>query len=104
MLRQIQKIRADLSEQMLNSGYFITILHKIRENIQLPPLRRKASALYAYASWLPRSNDWKPSGMTLWSILGNIRAPTAIVLRIRDMAEEKPMGRPTKNQKYENTK
>jgi hypothetical protein len=57
MLRQIQKIRADLSEQMLNSGYFITILHKIRENIQLPPLRRKASALYAYASWLPRSND-----------------------------------------------
>jgi hypothetical protein len=28
MLGKIKKIRADLSENMLNSGYFITILHK----------------------------------------------------------------------------
>jgi hypothetical protein len=28
MLGKIEKIRADLSDNMLNSGYFITILHK----------------------------------------------------------------------------
>ena len=53
---------------------------------------------------LPGSIHWKPSGMILWSILGNIRSPTAIVFRIRNMAEKKPIGSPTKNQKYENTK
>jgi hypothetical protein len=33
-----------------------------------------------------------------------MRAPTAIVFKIRDMAEKKPIGSPSKNQKYENTK
>jgi hypothetical protein len=44
MLGKIKKIQADLSENRLNSGGFITILHKNSANFQLPPW--KASALY----------------------------------------------------------
>jgi hypothetical protein len=36
-LGKIKNIRADLSENMLKSVFFITILHKIRANFQLPP-------------------------------------------------------------------
>ena len=53
---------------------------------------------------LPLSIHWNPSGMILWSILGNITAHTANDFKIRNMAEKNPMGRPTKNQKYENNK
>jgi hypothetical protein len=47
MLGKIKKIQADLSENVLNSGYFIQSSIKIRANSQLPP-PPKASALYAY--------------------------------------------------------
>ena len=48
MLRKIKKIRADLSENRLNSGNFITTSIKIRANFQLPPW--KASARYSFAN------------------------------------------------------
>jgi hypothetical protein len=47
MLGKIKNIRADLTENMLNSGYFITILHKNLGKLSNVPW--KASALYAYA-------------------------------------------------------
>jgi hypothetical protein len=37
MLGQIKKIRADLSENMLKSGYFITILNKNSVKLSTPP-------------------------------------------------------------------
>ena len=49
MLGKIKKIRTDLSENRLNSGNFITILHKIRaETFNCPPPPRKVSAPYGY--------------------------------------------------------
>ena len=47
ILRKIKKIRADLSQNRLNSCNLITILQKIRANFQLSPW--KASVPYAYA-------------------------------------------------------
>ena len=48
MLGQIKKIRAHLPESMLNSVYFITILHtKFGQTFNCPH-PRKASAPYAY--------------------------------------------------------
>jgi hypothetical protein len=46
MLGKIKKIRADLSENTLKSGYFITILHKNSGKLSTAPW--KASAPYAY--------------------------------------------------------
>jgi hypothetical protein len=37
ILGKIRKIRADLSENMLNSGYLITILHKNSGNLSTAP-------------------------------------------------------------------
>ena len=37
MLGKIKKIRADFSENMLNSGYFITIVHKNSSNLLTAP-------------------------------------------------------------------
>jgi hypothetical protein len=37
MIGKIKKIRSDLSENMLNSGYFITILHKISGRLLTAP-------------------------------------------------------------------
>jgi hypothetical protein len=51
MLRKIKKIRADSSENRLNSGNFITILHKNSGKLSTAP-PRKASAPYAYDSKL----------------------------------------------------
>ena len=50
MLGKIRKIQADLSENMLNAGYFIAILHKNSGKLSTacPPPPRKASAPYAY--------------------------------------------------------
>jgi hypothetical protein len=38
MLGKIKKIRADLSENSLNSGNFITILHKNLDKLSTAPL------------------------------------------------------------------
>jgi hypothetical protein len=38
---KIKNIRADLSENMLKSGYFITILHKNSGKLSTPPPPRK---------------------------------------------------------------
>jgi hypothetical protein len=46
MLGKIKKIRADLSENTLKSGYFIAILHKNSGKLSTPP--RKTSSPYAY--------------------------------------------------------
>jgi hypothetical protein len=46
MLGQIKKIRADLSENMLKSGYFITILNKNSVKLSTPP--RKTSVPFSY--------------------------------------------------------
>jgi hypothetical protein len=48
MLEKIKKIQVDLEENMLlNSGYFITILHKNLGKLS-GKASGKASALYAY--------------------------------------------------------
>jgi hypothetical protein len=41
MLGKIKKIRANLSENMLKSGYFITILHKNSGKLSIAPPPRK---------------------------------------------------------------
>jgi hypothetical protein len=47
MLGKIKKIWADLSKNRLNSGNFITIIHKnsIRANFQLPPEKNQPRTL-----------------------------------------------------------
>jgi hypothetical protein len=47
MLGKIKKIRADLSENRLNSGNFIIIIHKNSGKLSTAP-PWKASVLYAY--------------------------------------------------------
>jgi hypothetical protein len=47
MLGKITKIRADLSENMLKSGYFITILHKNSGKLSTAP-PRKTSVPFSY--------------------------------------------------------
>ena len=47
MLEKIKNIQVDLEENMLNSGYFITILHKNLGKLS-GEASGKASALYAY--------------------------------------------------------
>ena len=57
------EIRADLSENMLNSGYFITILHK--NSVKLSTALRKASAPFTVLHFTINLLDWI-SSVKIW--------------------------------------
>jgi hypothetical protein len=50
---------------MLNSGYFITILHKNSGKLSTAPAPRKASAPYAYMQVLGNINNSIDEGLSL---------------------------------------
>jgi energy-converting hydrogenase Eha subunit C len=50
MLGKIKKIQADLSENMLKSGYFITILHKDLTKLSTALLENISSILLCLSS------------------------------------------------------